>query len=42
MSHGIPDANLTLLPIRSAIVLNSLFGRQLFEVRDNLCPISWS
>ena len=42
MSHGIPDANLTLLPIRSAIVLNSMFGRELFEVRDDLCPISWS
>ncbi len=41
MSHGVPDANLTLLPIRAAIVLNSMFGRQLFEVRDDLCPISW-
>ncbi|HEV7804821.1 MAG TPA: SidA/IucD/PvdA family monooxygenase [Solirubrobacteraceae bacterium] len=42
MSHGIPDANLTLLPVRSAIVLNSMFGRELFAVRDDVCPISWS
>jgi lysine N6-hydroxylase len=42
MSHGLPDANLTLLPIRSALVLNSMFGRQLFDVRDDLCPVSWS
>jgi lysine N6-hydroxylase len=42
MSHGIPDANLTLLPVRSAIVLNSMFERQVFEIRDDLCPISWS
>jgi lysine N6-hydroxylase len=42
MSHGIPDANLTLLPVRSAIVLNAMFGRELFEINDELCPISWS
>ena len=41
MSHGIPDANLTLLPVRAAIVLNSMFDRQLFEIKDDLCPISW-
>ena len=41
MSHGIPDANLTLLPVRSAIVLNSMFDRALFEIHDDLCPISW-
>jgi lysine N6-hydroxylase len=42
LSHGIPDANLTLLPVRSAIVLNSMFEREMFQVRDDLCPISWS
>lgn len=42
MSHGIPDANLTLLPVRSAIVLNSMFGRALFQINDDICPISWS
>jgi lysine N6-hydroxylase len=42
MSHGIPDANLTLLPVRSAIVLNSMFGRELFHINDEVIPISWS
>lgn len=42
MSHGIPDANLTLLPVRSAIVLNSMLGRERFSVRDDVCPIAWS
>jgi lysine/ornithine N-monooxygenase len=41
MSHGIPDANLTLLPVRSAAVLNSMFGRELFQVHDDVCPIRW-
>lgn len=41
LQHGIPDANLTLLPVRSAIVLNSMYQRQLFTVKDELCPISW-
>jgi lysine N6-hydroxylase len=40
-SHGIPDANLTLMPIRSALVLNSLFEREIFSVRDELCPVRW-
>jgi lysine N6-hydroxylase len=42
LSHGIPDANLTLLPVRAATVLNSMFGRELFRVPDQLCPISWN
>jgi lysine N6-hydroxylase len=42
MSHGIPDANLTLLPVRSAIVLNSMLGREVFQVHDDVCPISWA
>lgn len=41
MSHGIPDANLTLLPVRSAIVLNSMLGREVFKVHDDVCPIRW-
>jgi lysine N6-hydroxylase len=40
-THGIPDANLTLLPIRSAVVLNALFEREIFRISDELCPISW-
>lgn len=41
-SHGIPDANLTLMPVRSAMVLNSLFERKLFGVLDELCPVQWA
>jgi len=41
MSMGLTDTNLTLLPVRSAIVLNSLFGRELYPVRDDLCPVQW-
>jgi lysine N6-hydroxylase len=40
-TYGLTDANLTLLPVRAAIVLNSMFGRQLFEIRDELCPVNW-
>jgi lysine N6-hydroxylase len=42
MSHGIPDANLTLLPVRSATVLNSMFRRELFHINDEVTPVSWS
>jgi lysine N6-hydroxylase len=41
LSQGLTDSNLTLLPVRSAIVLNSMFGRELFEIRDELCPVNW-
>lgn len=40
-NHGLTDTNLTLLPVRSAIVLNSLFERELFQIRDELCPVNW-
>jgi lysine N6-hydroxylase len=40
-SQGLTDANLTLLPIRAAMVLNSMFGREMFEIRDELCPVHW-
>ena len=29
-THGIQDANLTLLPVRAALVLNSMLGREMF------------
>jgi lysine N6-hydroxylase len=38
---GLTDTNLTLLPVRAAIVLNSMFGREMFKIRDELCPINW-
>lgn len=41
-SHGIPDANLSLLPIRAALVLNSMLGREVFQIKDELCPVRWS
>ncbi len=40
-SHGIPDANLTLLPVRSALIINSMLRRHLFTVTDDLSPIRW-
>jgi lysine N6-hydroxylase len=41
MSHGLTDTNLTLLPVRAAIVLNSMFEREMFQIRDELCPVNW-
>jgi lysine N6-hydroxylase len=41
MTHGLTDANLTLLPVRAAIVMNSMFGREMFRVRDELCSVNW-
>ena len=41
-SHGIPDANLSLLPVRAGLVLNSMLGREVFAIRDELCPVQWS
>lgn len=40
-NQGLTDANLTLLPVRSAMVLNSMFGREMFTVRDELCAVNW-
>jgi lysine N6-hydroxylase len=41
LTQGLTDANLTLLPVRAAIVLNSLFGREMFKMSDELCPVNW-
>ena len=40
-SHGLTNAGLTLLPVRAALVLNSLFGRELYRITDDLCPVRW-
>nr|BFE56862.1 lysine N(6)-hydroxylase/L-ornithine N(5)-oxygenase family protein [Dactylosporangium thailandense] len=40
-SHGVPDANLTLLPVRAATVINAMAGRAVFNVIDELCPVRW-
>jgi len=39
--HGLPDANLSLLPMRSAIIINSLFGRSVFEFADEYGTTMW-
>jgi len=41
MVQGLTDANLTLLPVRAAVVLNSMFGREMFRLRDELCAVNW-
>lgn len=41
LSHGIPDANLTLLPVRAAIVINSMLAREVFPLENGLCPVTW-
>jgi len=41
LSHGLTDTNLTLLPVRAALVLNSMFRRELFRIEDELCPVNW-
>jgi lysine N6-hydroxylase len=40
-SHGIQDANLSLLPVRAALVLNSMLGAEKYQIRDELCPVQW-
>ncbi|MFD0635030.1 SidA/IucD/PvdA family monooxygenase [Catenulispora yoronensis] len=40
-SHGIPDANLTLLPVRAALILNSMFDREVYRLEDSLCTVAW-
>jgi lysine N6-hydroxylase len=41
-SHGVPDANLTLLPVRAATVINAMAGREVYRLVDDLCPVRWS
>ncbi|MFL6137289.1 MAG: SidA/IucD/PvdA family monooxygenase [Frankiaceae bacterium] len=41
LTHGIPDANLTLLPVRSALAINSLLEREVYAVHDELVSITW-
>ena len=41
MTHGLTDANVTLLPVRAAMVMNSMFGREIYQIRDDLCPVNW-
>jgi lysine N6-hydroxylase len=41
MVHGISDSNLSLLPVRAATVMNSMFGREMFQLRDDLTSVQW-
>jgi len=40
-THGRADANLSLLPARSATVINSLFGREIYPVHDGYRTTEW-
>jgi lysine/ornithine N-monooxygenase len=40
-THGLTDANVTLLPVRAAIVMNSMFDREVYQVRDYVSPVDW-
>jgi lysine N6-hydroxylase len=41
MQQGLTDANLSMLPVRAAVVLNSMFGKEMYTVCDDLCPVDW-
>ncbi len=40
-SLGLPDSNLSLLPARSATIINGLFGRTVFEMQDEHGTTHW-
>ena len=40
-SHGLTNAGLTQLPVRAAIVLNSMFDREIYPINDDLCAVQW-
>ncbi len=40
-SHGLTNAGLTQLPVRAAIVLNSMFDREIYPITDDLCAVQW-
>lgn len=40
-THGLADPNLSLLAVRSAVILNSLLQRTVFEVRDEFVQTMW-
>lgn len=41
-SHGLADANLSLLPVRAATVINSLASREVFRIRDDCLSTVWA
>jgi lysine N6-hydroxylase len=40
-AHGLQDANLSLLAVRSAVIINSLFGRRVYNVSDDSASTVW-
>lgn len=40
-SHGIADANLSLIPWRSAVIVNSVCGREVYDVSSTSAAITW-
>jgi lysine/ornithine N-monooxygenase/glycine/D-amino acid oxidase-like deaminating enzyme len=40
-SHGLTNAGLTQLPVRAAMVLNSMFDREIYPINDDLCAVQW-
>ncbi|MFF1816804.1 FAD-dependent oxidoreductase [Kribbella sp. NPDC058245] len=40
-SHGLTNAGLTQLPVRAAIVLNSMFEREIYPISDDVCAVHW-
>jgi lysine/ornithine N-monooxygenase len=39
--HGLADKNLSLLAMRSATIINSLFEREVFTIRDECVTTLW-
>ena len=39
--HGLQDSNLSLLAVRSATIINSLFGRTVYELADDCAGTVW-
>jgi lysine N6-hydroxylase len=40
--HGLVDANLSLLPVRAATIINSLASREVFAIRDECLGTVWA
>jgi lysine N6-hydroxylase len=40
-AHGLQDANISMLPVRSATIINALFGRQVYAFADEYSATVW-
>jgi lysine N6-hydroxylase len=41
-AHGLQDSNLSLLSVRSAVIINSLFDRPVYDITDECLSTAWS